>query len=143
MKPVIIVVAAALACILLLTIAASSGDGKKECVEWETVYPTPTPIPLSAIYSEWIPKPGTGMNTGHGWVRATELAKKQREWPQTPLLTADILRDAEYAIIAEKHGLLHTYGDEWRYGFQRVPGFPLLYGGVTLKNEWLPERLQK
>ena len=114
----------------------------KQCVKWEVITPTPTPIPLSHIYSEWIPKPGTGMNTGHGWIKATLFAKKQSERPHTPIVTTDILTDAEYNRIAEKHGLLHTYGDEWRYGFQRVQGFPLLYGGVTLKNEWLPKRLQ-
>ena len=142
MKPVIIVIAAALACILMLTIAATAGDGKKECVEWKTVYPTPTPIPLSSIYSEWVPFPGTSPNTGYGWIRATDFAKASKEWPPKNL-AVHILSDAEYKQIEEDYGLPHTYGGQWRYGFQRVQGFPLLYGGVTLKNEWLPKRLQR
>ena len=141
MKPVIIVIAAALACILLLTIAATASDGEKECVEWKTVYPTPTPIPLSNIYSEWIPFPGSAPNTGHGWIRATDFAKAEKEWPPKNL-AVHILSDSEYKQIEEDYGLPHTYGGKWRYGFQRVQGFPLLYGGVTLKNEWLPRRLQ-
>ena len=122
--------------------AAADGPTKK-CVEWETVYPTPTPIPLSSIYSEWIPVPGTTPGTGHGWIRATEFASAQKEWPPTDILTAHILTDTEYNNIAEKYGLPHTYGGKWRYGFQRVSGFPLLYGGVTFKNEWLPDRLRR
>ena len=50
---------------------------------------------------------------------------------------------AAYKLIEETYGLPHTYGGKWRYGFQPVQGFPLLYGGVTLKNEWLPKRLQR
>ena len=142
MKPVIIVVAAALACILMLTIAATASDEKKECVEWKTVYPTPTPIPLSSIYSEWIPFPGTSPNTGHGWIRATDFAKAASEWPPKNF-SGHLLSDADYKLIEETYGLPHTYGGKWRYGFQPVEGFPLLYGGVTLKNEWLPKRLQR
>lgn len=121
--------------------AAADGPTKK-CVEWETIYPTPTPIPKSHIYSEWIPMPGTSPNTGNGWIKATEFAAAKKNWPPKDLLTAHILTDMEYNKIAEEHGLPHTYGGKWRYGFQRVQGFPLLYGGVTLKNEWLPRRLQ-
>ena len=102
----------------------------------------PTAIPMSHIYTEWIPMPGTAPNTGHGWVRATELASAQRQWPPEEILSAYVLRDAEYNTIAEEHGVALTQGGKWIYGFPPRQGFPLLYGGVILKNEWLPERLK-
>ena len=129
--------------LVFVWLGAAADGPKKECVEWKTINPTPTPIPMSSIYSEWIPMPGTAPNTGHGWVRATELASAQKEWPPSDILTAHILTDAEYNKIAEEYGLPLTQGGKWTYGFQPVQGFPLIYGGVTFKNEWLPERLRK
>lgn len=133
---------AALMLLVMVVVGAVAAGPKKECVEWETVYPTPTPIPLSNIYSEWIPVPGTAPGTGHGWVRATELAKARSQWPPKEILTAHILTDSEYEQIAEEHGNPLTQGGKWTYGFPPRQGFPLLYGGVVLKNKWLPARLQ-
>ena len=141
MKLLTISIVFIISCIILLTIASANG-GTKECVEWKTIYPTPTPIPMSVVYSEWIPVPGTSPGTGHGWIRATELADAQRQWPPPDMLTAHILTDAEYGIIEEAHGLRITQGNKMGYGFPPRQGFPLLYGGVVLKNEWLPKRLQ-
>ena len=135
------IITAILMLVGIFIVGATAGPTKK-CVEWETVYPTPTPIPMSHVYSEWIPKPGTSPGTGHGWVRATELAKAKSQWPPKEILTADILTDAEYNKIAEEHGMPLTQGGKWTYGFAPISNFPLLYGGVTLKNEWLPVRLQ-
>ena len=128
--------------LVFVWLGASADGPTKKCVEWETIYPTPTPIPLSAIYSEWIPMPGTTPGTGHGWIRATEFAKAKKEWPPKDILTAHLLTDAEYVSIAEEHGYPLTQGGKWTYGFPPRQGFPLLYGGVVLKNEWLPVRLQ-
>ena len=127
--------------LVFVWLGASADGPTKKCVEWETVYPTPTPIPMAHIYSEWIPVPGTSPGTGHGWVRATELAKARSYWPPKEILTAHVLTDAEYNQIAEEHGSALTQGGKWTYGFPPRQGFPLLYGGVTLKNEWLPTRL--
>ena len=127
--------------LVFVWLGAAADGPKKECVEWETIYPTPTPIPMSAIYSEWIPMPGTAPGTGHGWVRATELAEARKQWPPTEILTAHVLTDAEYNMIAEEYGLALTRGGKPGYGFPPRSGFPLLYGGVVLKNEWLPQRL--
>ena len=135
------IITAILMLVGIFIVGATAGPTKK-CVEWETVYPTPTPIPMSHVYSEWIPMPGTAPGTGHGWVRATELAKAQRQWPPEEILTANILTDAEYNLIAEEHGLAVTRGGQAGYGFPPRQGFPLLYGGVVLKNEWLPTRLR-
>ena len=129
--------------LVFVWLGASADGPTKKCVEWETVYPTPTPVPLSHIYSEWIPMPGTSPGTGHGWVRATEFMDVQLAWPHKQYLTAHILTDAEYNNIAETHGMRQTMGSKWGYGFPPRQGFPLLYGGVVLKNKWLPERLQK
>ena len=129
--------------LVFVWLGAAADGPKKECVEWKTVYPTPTPIPLSHIYSEWIPMPGTSPDTGHGWVRATEFMDIQRVWPHKEYLTAHILTDAEYNNIAETHGMRQTMGNKWGYGFPPRQGFPLLYGGVVLKNEWLPDRLRR
>ena len=123
-----------------LTAGATDNDG--ECLLWATPTPMPTAIPMSHIYTEWIPMPGTSPGTGHGWVRATELASAQRQWPPEEILSAYVLRDAEYNTIAEEYGVALTQGGKWIYGFPPRQGFPLLYGGVVLKNEWLPERLQ-
>ena len=132
----------AMLALVFVWLGASADGPTKKCVEWETVYPTPTPIPMAHIYSEWIPVPGTSPGTGHGWVRATELAKANSQWPPKEILTAHVLTDAEYTNIAEEHGLALTQGGKWIYGFPPRQGFPLLYGGVVLKNEWLPARLQ-
>ena len=139
MKLVMISIVFIISCVILLTIAAASSD--KECIKWKPI-PTPTPIPLSSIYSEWVPYPGQAPNTGYGWIRATDFAKAANAWPPKNF-SGQLLSDAEYRLIEETHGLLHTYGGKWRYGFQPVQGFPLIYGGVTFKNEWLPKRLQK
>ena len=133
-------------CVLIICIGisftAGATDNDGECLRWATPTPMPTAIPMSHIYTEWIPMPGTAPGTGHGWVRATELASAQRQWPPEEILTAHVLRDAEYNTIAEEHGVALTQGGKWIYGFPPRQGFPLLYGGVVLKNEWLPERLQ-
>jgi hypothetical protein len=63
-------------------------------------------------------------------------------WPPKEILTAHTLTDAEYNSIAEEYGMPLTQGGRWTYGFAPISNFPLLYGGVTLKNEWLPKRLQ-
>ena len=52
------------------------------------------------------------------------------------------MRDAEYAAIEEEYGLRITQGGKLAYGFPPRQGFPRMYGGVILKNEWLPERLR-
>ena len=132
---------ALLICIgISFTAGATDNDGK--CLRWATPTPMPTAIPMSHVYSEWIPMPGTAPNTGHGWIRATELASAKRVWPPKEILTAHILTDVEYNIIAEEYGLALTQGGKWTYGFPPISNFPLLYGGVSLKNVWLPERLQ-
>ena len=133
-------------CVLIIcigisfTAGATDNDGK--CLRWATPTPMPTAIPMSHIYTEWIPMPGTAPGTGHGWVRATELASAQRQWPPEEILSAHVLRDAEYNTIAEEYGVALTQGGKWIYGFPPRQGFPLLYGGVVLKNEWLPMRLR-
>ena len=142
-KSFCIIYAILMTVLVFVWLGASADEPTKKCIEWETVYPTPTPIPMSAIYSEWIPMPGTSPGTGHGWVRAIDFAKAKRDWPPKDFLTAHILTDAEYDRIGEEYGLPHTYGGKVRYGFQPVQGFSLLYGGVTLKNKWLPERLKR
>ena len=129
-----------ISCIILFSIASTDND--RECIKYALPTPTPTPIPLSHIYSEWIPMPGTSPDTGHGWVKATEFMNIQRVWPPKQYLTAHILTDTEYNYIAETYGLRMTRGSKWGYGFPPRQGFPLLYGGVVLKNEWLPTRLK-
>ena len=133
-------------CVLILFLGlvwvGASGVDEKKCVKWEIIVPTPTPIPLSHIYTEWIPMPGTSPGTGHGWIKATELKKATSTWHPRDILTPHVLRDVEYAAIEEEYGLRMTRGGKWGYGFPPRQGFPSLYGGVILKNEWLPERLQ-
>ena len=127
----------------VIWLGAVASTGEQRCVKWETVYPTPTPIPLSHIYSEWIPMPGTAPHTGYGWVRAIDFARIQSEWPPPKkFLTSHLLTDEEYNAIAEEHGLALTQGGKWLYGFPPRQGFPVLYGGVVLKKEWLPKRLR-
>ena len=86
--------------------------------------------------------PGTSPGTGHGWIRATDLRKASKIWPPRKILTAYLLTDAEYAAIEVAHGMRQSRGSGWGYGFPPRQGFPRLYGGVILKNEWLPERLR-
>jgi len=131
---------ALLVCLGIIFIAGANDN--RECIKYAPLPPTPTPIPLSHIYTEWIPMPGTSPGTGHGWIRATELRKATNTWPPRDILTPHVLRDAEYAAIEEEYGLRMTRGGTWGYGFPPRQGFPRLYGGVILKNEWLPERLQ-
>ena len=126
----------------MLWLGAAANGPTKECVKWETVYPTPTPRPMSHIYSEWIPMPGTSPGTGHGWISATTFLEAKRHWPPKELLTAHVLTDAEYAAIEVAHGMRQTMGSKLGYGFPPRQNFPYLYGGVILKNEWLPKRLQ-
>ena len=129
-----------ISCIILLSIASTDND--RECIKYAPPTPTPTPIPLSHIYSEWIPMPGTSPGTGHGWISATTFSEAKRHWPPKELLTAHVLTDAEYAAIEVAHGMRQTRGSKWGYGFPPRQNFPYLYGGVILKNEWLPKRLQ-
>ena len=106
-------------------------------VEWECIRyaaPTATPIPPERIYSEWIPMPGYSRDMGKGWINAREI--RNHEW------THNILSDAEYAAIERKHGMRQSMGSEMGYGFPPRIDFNTLYGGVILKNEWLPERLR-
>ena len=56
--------------------------------------------------------------------------------------THRVLSDAEYAAIERKHGMRQTMGSKMGYGFPPRIDFNTLYGGVILKNEWLPKRLQ-
>ena len=129
-----------LICLGIIFIASVNDD--RECIKYAPPTPTPTPIPLSHIYTEWIPMPGTSPGTGHGWIKATELKKTSKIWPPRKLLTAHLPTDAEYAAIEEAHGLRMTVGNKWGYGFPPIQGFPRLYGGVILKNEWLPKRFK-
>ena len=131
---------ALLLCLGIIFIA--SADDSRECIKYAPPTPTLTPIPLSHIYTEWIPMPGTSPGTGHGWIRATELRNATSTWPPRNILTPNVLRDIEYTVIAEEYGLSLTQGGKLTYGFPPIQGFPRLYGGVVLKNEWLPERLR-
>ena len=129
-----------LVCLGIIFIAGANED--RECLQYAPPTPTPTPIPLSHIYTEWIPMPGTSPGTGHGWIRATELRKATNTWPPRDILTPHVLRDIEYAAIEKAHGMRQTRGGKWGYGFPPRIDFNTLYGGVILKNEWLPKRLQ-
>ena len=119
---------ALIVCLGILFIAGTNNG--RECLQYA---PTPTPIPLSNIYTEWIPMPGTSPGSGNGWIKATEL----RNYPYLVVLT-----DEEYHAIELKHGMRQTMGSKWGYGFPPRQGFSRLYGGVILKNEWLPKRLK-
>ena len=121
-----------LVCLGIIFIAGANDS--RECIRYAP--PTPTPIPPERIYSEWIPMPGTGFQSGHGWVRAKELKNFAYE------RSHNVLTDAEYHAIELKHGMRQTRGGKWGYGFPPRIDFNTLYGGVILKNEWLPERLR-
>tara|TARA_B110000263_G_C15198890_1_gene459694 strand:- start:463 stop:840 length:378 start_codon:yes stop_codon:yes gene_type:complete len=118
-----------ISCIILLSIASTDD---RECIKYAP--PTPTPIPPERIYSEWIPMPGTSLGSGNGWIDARELRNYER--------THRVLSDAEYAAIERAHGLPQTMGSRMGYGFPPRHNFNTLHGGVILKNEWLPKRLQ-
>jgi len=53
-----------------------------------------------------------------------------------------ICTSSEYNYIAETYGMPQTMGSKMGYGFPPIWGYNTLYGGVILKNEWLPKRLQ-
>ena len=131
MRSVIIVGLVIVLFIFMLTAGTSAKDDR-ECIKYAP--PTATPIPPERIYSEWIPMPGYSRDMGKGWINAREI--RNHEW------THNILSDAEYAAIERKHGMRQSMGSEMGYGFPPRIDFNTLYGGVILKNEWLPKRLQ-
>ena len=131
MRSVIIVGLVIVLFIFMLTAGTSAKDDR-ECIKYAP--PTATPIPPERIYSEWIPMPGYSRDMGKGWINAREI--RNHEW------THNILSDAEYAAIERKHGMRQSMGSEMGYGFPPRIDFNTLYGGVILKNEWLPERLR-
>ena len=111
------------------------------------IFPTNTPPPptmtwkeLSMTYDEWVPYPGTGTNTKKGWIRANDLlAIKNRA---KHISTVEILQTYEYNVIARRYGLrIEVMGKE-EYGFAPIQGFNTVFGGVVIKNEWLPKRLR-
>ena len=104
----------------------------RECIKYAP--PTATPIPPERIYSEWIPMPGYSRGMGKGWINVREINNYER--------THNVLTDSEYNAIARKHGKLQTMGSKMGYGFPPRWNFNALHGGVILKNEWLPKRLQ-
>ena len=125
--------------IFLIAVTPANSDEDRECIKYAP--PTPTPIPPERIYSEWIPMPGTGFQSGNGWVRAKELKNFAYE------RSHNVLTDAEYHAIELKHGMRQSRGSRygemlWGYGFPPRIDFNTLHGGVILKNEWLPERLK-
>ena len=111
------------------------------------ICPTSTPPPptmtwkeLSMTYDEWVPYPGTGVNTKKGWVRANDLLAIKNSAKH--ISTIDILQTYEYNIIARRYGLrIEVMGKE-EYGFAPIQGFNTIYGGVVIKEEWLPKRLK-
>ena len=92
--------------IFLIAVTPANSDEDRECIKYAP--PTPTPIPPERIYSEWIPMPGTGFQSGNGWVRAKELKNFAYE------RSHNVLTDAEYHAIELKHGMRQTRGS--RYG---------------------------
>ena len=112
--------------------AGAGANEERECIKY--AHPTATPLPPERIYSEWIPMPGTSPNTGHGWINAREIRNYER--------THNVLTDSEYNYIAETYGMPQTMGSKMGYGFPPRQDFNTLYGGVILKNKWLPRRLQ-
>ena len=112
------------------------------------ICPTSTPPPptmtwkeLSMTYDEWVPYPGTGNYTTKGWIRANDLiAIKNRA---RHISTVNILQTYEYNIIARRYGLRMTVMGEEEYGFAPIQGFNTVFGGVVIKEEWLPKRLRR
>jgi len=131
MKHIIIVGALLILCIMLMT-AGTHGNNDRECIKYAP--PTATPIPPERIYSEWIPMPGYSRSMGKGWINVKDIKNYER--------THNVLTDAEYNAIARKHGMLQSMGSKMGYGFPPRWNFNALHGGVILKNEWLPKRLQ-
>ena len=122
-------------------LVAGMGANNMECINEDTPEPIPIVISVKQIYQEWIPMPGTSPGSGNGWVRAKELKNFAYE------RSHHVLTDAEYAAIEKEHGLRMSIGSRygemlWGYGFPPRIDFNTLYGGVILKNEWLPKRLQ-
>ena len=132
-KSLVLIYAAVMLVLVFTWLGAGAGaDEERECIRYAP--PTATPIPPERIYSEWIPMPGYSRDMGKGWINAREI--RNHEW------TNNILSDAEYAAIERKHGMRQSMGSEMGYGFPPRIDFNTLYGGVILKNEWLPERLR-
>ena len=120
-------------CVLVFAWLGAGANDERECIKYAP--PTATPIPPARIYSEWIPMPGTSPNTGHGWINAKEI--RNHEW------THNVLTDREYNYIAETYGMPQSMGSKMGYGFPPRHNFNTLYGGVILKNKWLPKRLRR
>ena len=118
--------------VLVFAWLGAGANNERECIKYAP--PTATPIPPERIYSEWIPMPGYSRDMGKGWINAREI--RNHEW------THNILSDAEYAAIERKHGMPQSMGSKMGYGFPPRQNFNTLYGGVILKNEWLPDRLR-
>ena len=93
-KTLCLIYAVTMLALVFVWLGASPNEPTKECVEWQTVYPTPTPVPMAAIYTEWIPFPGKAPDTGYGWIQATDFIKAQKEWPPKNL-QVHILTDEE------------------------------------------------
>ena len=127
-----VLIYAAVMMVLVFAWVGAGANEERECIRYAP--PTATPIPPDRIYSEWIPMPGYSRDMGKGWSIAREI--RNHEW------THNILSDAEYAAIERKHGMRQSMGSEMGYGFPPRIDFNTLYGGVILKNEWLPERLR-
>ena len=122
-------------CLMVLIGMMWMGAGavdERECIKYAP--PTPTPIPPERIYSEWIPMPGSSAGMGKGWINRNDIGNYER--------THNVLTDAEYNYIAKTYGMRQTMGSKMGYGFPPRIDFNALYGGVILKNEWLPKRLQ-
>ena len=110
------------------------------------ICPTSTPPPptmtwkeLSMTYDEWVPYPGTGVNTKKGWIRANDLIAIKNSAKH--ISTVDILQTYEYNVIARRYGLRIEVMGEEDYGFPPIQGFCTIFGVVVIKNEWLPKRL--
>ena len=126
-----------------LVYVGSLGAQEKICVKWAT----PTPVykmsykELKDTYAEWVPYPGTGYSSGKGWIKANDLiAVRNRAYS---IEKVDILLDYEYKIIAKRYGVKIVSAGHELYGFASVHGFYTVFGGVIIKNEWLPKRLQE
>ena len=111
------------------------------------ICPTATPPPptmtwkeLSTTYDEWVPYPGTGHDTKKGWIRANDLIALRNN--ALHIGSVNILQTYEYNVIARRYGLRMTVMGKEEYGFGPIQGFHTVFGGVVIKNEWLPKRLR-
>ena len=111
------------------------------------VCPTATPPPptmsyteLKNTYTEWVPYPGSSHHLGKGWIRANDLIALRNNGLR--IGSIDILQTYEYNVIARRYGLRMTVMGTEEYGFAPVQGFNTMFGGVIIKNEWLPKRLR-